>query len=784
MEKYFKLKSGNNESGSSQKKARVELNQSDIIADPGLRKPIDDYEKDIRDEVRRAYLLNGPIQPIGHSFPSKMQDHYRSFQESWFKKFDWLEYSIEKDSTYCFYCYLFKQSVRGDKFGYDSFTRQGFNNWKKALQAFKEHVGGVNSYHNNARRHSRDFENQRQSVAHVFSSHGKEVEIAYRMRITSILHVTRFLLFQGLAFRGHNETSESSNRGNFLELLSWYKQKNSEIHKVLNENAPGNNQMTSPRIQKEMGKACAQETLCVILNELGDRKFAVLIDESRDASIKEQMAVVLRFVNQTGHVIERFLGIVHVSDTTATSLKVALERLFARHCLSISRLRGQGYDGASNMRGEFNGLQRKVLQENPHAFYIHCFAHQLQLVVVAVAKCNSYVADFFNYTASIVNTVGASCKRRDQLLQVHHDKILLELENGNIVPGRGKHQETSIVRPGDTRWGSHYTTLVRLFTMWDSVLTVLENVNDDATNLAQKTTAAGLIEKMESFEFVFIMHIMRDILGCTNELSHALQRKDQNIVRAADLIDVAKINLQQMRDNGYDELLEEVTDFCLKMKIPVPNMDDKVPERGRSRRDGRTVKFSHRYHVDIFLVVIDSLLVEMNARFSEASTNLLKCISSLEPKDSFSKFDSKKLLELADIYYVDFSLAERTFLRNELRTYITDVRNSSDFSDCDDLATLAILMVQTGRHVCYPLVYRLIELALILPVATATVERTFSAMKIIKTELRNKMADDWINDSMICYIEREIFAAIDDERILQRFQSMNNRKYQTSQVNI
>ena len=91
-------------------------------------------------------------------------------------------------------------------------------------------------------------------------------------------------------------------------------------------------------------------------------------------------------------------------------------------------------------------------------------------------------------------------------------------------------------------------------------------------------------------------------------------------------------------------------------------------------------------------------------------------------------------------------------------------------------------MVQTERHLCYPLVYRLIELALILPVTTATVERAFSAMKIIKTELRNKMADEWMNDNMVCYIEREIFAAIHDERILQRFQNIKTQKIQLSQI--
>jgi hypothetical protein len=56
--------------------------------------------------------------------------------------------------------------------------------------------------------------------------------------------------------------------------------------------------------------------------------------------------------------------------------------------------------------------------------------------------------------------------------------------------------------------------------------------------------------------------------------------------------------------------------------------------------------------------------------------------------------------------------------------------------------------------------YRIIELALLLPVVTATVERAFSAMKIIKTELRNKMTDGWLNDLMVCYIEREIYKGL------------------------
>ena len=111
-------------------------------------------------------------------------------------------------------------------------------------------------------------------------------------------------------------------------------------------------------------------------------------------------------------------------------------------------------------------------------------------------------------------------------------------------------------------------------------------------------------------------------------------------------------------------------------------------------------------------------------------------------------------------------------------TFIVDARDDPDFANCIDLGKLAVKMVQTERHKTFPLVYRLIELALILPVATATVERAFSAMKIIKTDLRNRMNDDWMNHSMLCYIERDIFASIKDDIILECFQSMRSRKKQ------
>ena len=90
------------------------------------------------------------------------------------------------------------------------------------------------------------------------------------------------------------------------------------------------------------------------------------------------MALILHYVNKKRIIIKRFLGIVHVASTTALSLKYAIECLLCEHNLSLSNLREQGYDGASNMQGDINCLKTLILKENKLALYVHCFSHQLQ----------------------------------------------------------------------------------------------------------------------------------------------------------------------------------------------------------------------------------------------------------------------------------------------------------------------------------------------------------------------------------------------------------------------
>ena len=113
-------------------------------------------------------------------------------------------------------------------------------------------------------------------------------------------------------------------------------------------------------------------------------------------------------------------------------------------------------------------------------------------------------------------------------------------------------------------------------------------------------------------------------------------------------------------------------------------------------------------------------------------------------------------------------------LRRQLKLYEHDVFHNSKFQNLTSLSELCQRLVETGKVSIYFLIDRLVRLVLTLPVSTATTERTFSAMKLVKTTLRNKMEDGFLADCLVIYIERELARNIDSDSIINDFYSIKN----------
>jgi len=144
---------------------------------------------------------------------------------------------------------------------------------------------------------------------------------------------------------------------------------------------------------------------------------------------------------------------------------------------------------------------------------------------------------------------------------------------------------------------------------------------------------------------------------------------------------------------------------------------------------------------------------ELNSRFPETSTKLLLGVACLNPIDSFSNFDKERILRMAQLYPADFDGLGIEALSCELDTFIINVHDDERFSELRRIGELLRKLFQTKKHMSFPPLYLVVQLALPLPVSTSTVERVFSAMKIIKTSLRNRISDEFLNYTVITSFE-------------------------------
>ncbi|XP_049363054.1 uncharacterized protein LOC125827768 [Solanum verrucosum] len=337
------------------------------------------------------------------------------------------------------------------------------------------------------------------------------------------------------------------------------------------------------------------------------------------------MAVVLRYVDRRGFVMKRLLDIVHVKNTSALSLKEAIVNLFSQHSLSISYVRGQCYDGASNMQGDINGLKMLIKKESRSAYSIHCSAHQLQLTLVGVSKRCLQVGELVHLVSNIFNVLAASYKRMDDYRESQKKKIK------------------------------------KLLIWFGTIMDILDNIVEIAHSMDERSRATGYIRIAQTYEVAFMLHLMKEVLGITNDLSTCLQKKGQDIANAMLLVKVAKRSM------------------CA--------------------------------------------------------------------------------------------------LENQLANYIIDVCDiDKRFSDLHGLCDLSKRLVQTKKYSCYPLVFRLVKFLLLLPVATASVERAFSGMKFIKNEFRSRMNDDFLSGCMVPFMEKDVFKDVSTDDIILSFQAMKPRR--------
>ncbi|XP_040994228.1 uncharacterized protein LOC121240754 [Juglans microcarpa x Juglans regia] len=314
--------------------------------------------------------------------------------------------------------------------------------------------------------------------------------------------------------------------------------------------------------------------------------------------------------------------------------------------------------------------------------------------------------------------------------------------------------------------------------MFGATCSVLENIIKEGFTYSQRGDANATYKMITSFQFIFILYLMKEIMGITDILCQVLQQKSQYILNAMNMVSTTKGLIQKLRNEGWENLIENVVSFSKKFDIDIPELSSRyVQGRGHHQQDYITIE--HHYHFEIFNATIDFQMQELDSRFGEGATKLLTLSSVLDPNDAYKSFNIDDIFHLVEEYYLlDFSENEKINLRFQLKHFEVDVLTNPKFQNLSSITDLCRRLVETEKSKAYYLIDRLIRLVLTLPVSTATNEQAFSAMKIVKTRLRNKIENEFLANNLVVYIEREIVKNFDLDSILDDFVSLKECRLQ------
>ena len=305
----------------------------------------------------------------------------RGFQISWLQDFPWMVYSEELDGAFCISCALFCKY----HFSKGQFVNLPFRNWHKKKEKCKEHQTTL--YHQEALHLADQF---RQSVEHpeagvaaLISNRIAENIENNRNILKCVADAVLFCGRQCIALRGYSEKLNTpGNHRNFLSLLQLLAKYDDTLRQHLSSPAMAGATYISPQTQNELLHIIGQHIILRdLLEEIRLAKFFTVLADEVTASNLEHLAICVRFVDVHSDIREEFLTFQQLERITGKHIAEAIIEYLQENGLQVENIRGQGYDGASNMSSSRSGVQARIQQVAPLATYVHCSGHCLNLVI-------------------------------------------------------------------------------------------------------------------------------------------------------------------------------------------------------------------------------------------------------------------------------------------------------------------------------------------------------------------------------------------------------------------
>nr|CAI5849042.1 unnamed protein product [Callosobruchus analis] len=547
------------------------------------------------------------------------------------------------------------------------------------------------------------------------SGHQKAID-ENRQILSSIISCIVFCGTHDMPLRG-----KQADEGALLDLLKLRIDSGDNKLKSHFEKCRRNAIYTSPRIQNELINLCGEVIQENVISEVRKTMaYSILADETADVSGKEQLSIGVRFYDESKSKIrEEFVGFVELKAQNASAIAEAIDNFLISSNLSKEDCVGFGFDGCSTMAGKEGGVQAILRKKYPRALYFHCSSHKLNLVVNdanAVPEIRNTVAT----VKDVITFFRESTTRR------------------NYAP--------NLSRLCETRWSEKYKSIRKFSQHFSELVKSLETLSVEG-NYATRKSAYQLHSAVTKPVFIVSLQTIAKYSAVIEPVVNALQAKSIDMISVGKHIKNIKDILRNDRefpDRISNEILQKARAVAmdLNIEISVPRLAHKQTHRSNPPSDND----NEYWRRSLIISYIDSLISSLNIRFSQENTPAF-ALSRLHPlymtKTSIADLH-KNAESFQEFYNLDIT-GELNLWHN---LWVTKA-----LSD-DQLKDIEVVDLFKEANIFYPAVRKALIILSTIPCTTATVERSFSTLRRVKTWLRSTMGEERLTGLCLMSVHR------------------------------
>lgn len=722
---------------------------------------------------KRAILASQPCQPKG-PFPKDLitkrsfSAEYYSFRNKAGQKVErfWLCYSPTLNGVYCEPCWLFSECPESHSW------RDGkMCDWQGLSKKIKKHESSA--AHLQACFVYASWKKNKTIVDQISNEREKWKDIFVR-----IVDVVRTLAMCSLPFRGHKEDiskigqpgqPQSGNFLNIIDLLSRY----DSLLKAHITSEKSRSKYLHHDFQNQIISLLADSVVKSLLSKINSCPFySIIVDTTQDLAKVDQMSIVIRHITlsetpTSGNEIkinESFLGFWELRDQSSEGYETQILSTLEKLGIDIEKCRGQGYDGASTMSGQYTGLQQRIKAKVPNAEYVHCASHSMNLVINDSVSHVPEIAQFFDIVQRVYVFFSESLPRWQGLNEsVMDDDTIKNLTLKKLCP---------------TRWSSRNNCLIALKNDFKSVMKCLTEIILHDAKKKVRDEALSIRNHLDNFQFILSLTLEGKVLESIDIASKSLQKETVDLNEACRYLNQSSEAMKQLRAN-FPQFLHDAKKLASTWNISqeIPKKRQHVVKKfyDEIASDWRIEDPVKAFEIKVFNASLDVIVNQLQIRFKGLHT-IAERFSFLSPRQLNTLPDEeirRKARELVQMYPSDLSDA--------LEQQIVSFKEllSKEIVQKTTIKQIASLLIEENICLssCLPDLTTALQLYLTLPVTVAKAERSFSKLKLIKSYLRSTMSQTRLSDLAVLSIENEETRKIDLYKVVDQFLLLKKRRF-------